>query len=321
MKSDIRNKLKDFLENIRNEIKQQTYSACFSESEFNETLWLKYADNHRGFVVEYDIWQGKILCGEKEECLKCVNNFIVSLYPMIYTDEKYDATEFSKIYLLIKSLELLNLKDIIVVNEGYSESTFAKTQNTPTYYFVVQDETAGIIVDLGVTPMDNIQAGDSIEGLKGVYNNTRGITTDFLAVSDLIRHSIIVKNSNNEVKGIEVTFAEILADKKLYENRVVTVRGVKKGSVFHSGTDYMPEDAVEGCFVQGTDTIYYTTGANAGDFTFYDYMDITGVVDNKVIGEYYSIWPLSQEHIIDFLNNMYNQYGPSYHQWPYNSAS
>ena len=176
---------------------------------------------------------------------------------------------------------------------------FAKTQNTPTYYFVVQDETAGIIVDLGVTPMDNIQAGDSIEGLKGVYNNTRGITTDFLAVSDLIRHSIIVKNSNNEVKGIEVTFAEILADKKLYENRVVTVRGVKKGSVFHSGTDYMPEDAVEGCFVQGTDTIYYTTGANAGDFTLYDYMDITGVVDNKVIGEYYSIWPLSQEHIID----------------------
>jgi hypothetical protein len=61
----------------------------------------------------------------------------------------------------------------------------------------------------------------------------------------------------------------------------------------------MPQDAVEGCFVQGTDTIYYTTGANAGDFILYDYMDITGVVDNKVIGEYYSIWPLSQEHIID----------------------
>ena len=28
-------------------------------------------------------------------------------------------------------------------------------------------------------------------------------------------------------------------------------------------------------------------------------MDITGVVDNKVIGEYYSIWPLSQAHIIN----------------------
>ena len=71
------------------------------------------------------------------------------------------------------------------------------------------------------------------------------------------------------------------------------MRGVKNGSVFHA------EDAIEGCFVQGTDTIYYTTGANAGNFTLYDYMDITGVVDNKVIGEYYSIWPLSQAHIID----------------------
>ena len=176
---------------------------------------------------------------------------------------------------------------------------FAKTQNTPTYYFVIQDETAGIIVDLNVTAMDNIEAGDSIEGVKGKYNNTRGITTDFLAINDELRKDIVVKNSNNPVNGIEVTFAEILADKKLYENRVVTVRGVKKGSVFHSGTDYMPQDAIEGCFVQGTDTIYYTTGPNSGGFTFYDNMDITGVVDNKVIGEYYSIWPLSQQHIIN----------------------
>ena len=177
--------------------------------------------------------------------------------------------------------------------------TFAKTQNTPTYYFVVQDETAGIVVDLNVTPMETIQAGDSIVGLRGVYNNTRGMTTDFLAVNEVDRTNIVVKNRGNEVKGIEVTFAEILADKSLYENRVVTVKNIKLGSVFHSGTDYMPEDAVEGCFIQGKDTIYYTTGANAGNFEFYDYMTITGVVDNMVIGEYYSIWPLSQNHIID----------------------
>lgn len=181
--------------------------------------------------------------------------------------------------------------------------TFAKTQNTPTYYFVIQDETAGIIVDLGVTAMEIIQAGDSIVGVKGIYNNTRGITTDFLAINETLRQSITVKNSANPVNGIEVTFAEILADKRLYENRVVTVRNITKGSVFHAGTEYIPGDAVEECFIQGTDTIYYTTGANAGGFTFYDNMDITGVVDNKVIGEYYSIWPLSQAHIINLGND------------------
>ena len=207
--------------------------------------------------------------------------------------------QFDNIKELIASGELGT--DIVyeLVNPVLVSYTFAKTQNTPTYYFIVQDETAGIIVDLSVTPMDNIHAGDSIIGLKGVYNNTRGITTDFLAVNDLLRQNIVVKNSNNEVKGIEVTFAEILADKRLYENRVVTVRNVTKGSVFHAGTDYMPQDAVEECFIQGNDTIFYTTGANAGGFTFYDNMDITGVVDNKVIGEYYSIWPLSQAHIIN----------------------
>lgn len=177
--------------------------------------------------------------------------------------------------------------------------TFAKTQNIPTYYFIVQDHTAGIIVDLGTVPYELVQAGDSISGLRGVYNNTRGITTDFLAVDESARQNIVVKSRNNEIKGLEVTFAEILADKKLYENRVVTVRNVHLDSVFHPGTDYMPQDAIEGCFTQGTDTIYYTTGANAGNFTFYDNMDITGIVDNKVIGEYYSIWPLSQAHIIN----------------------
>ena len=207
--------------------------------------------------------------------------------------------QFATIKELIASGELGT--DIVyeLTNPVLVSYVFAKTQNTPTYYFVIQDETAGIIVDLNVTAMDNIVAGDSIVGVKGKYNNTRGITTDFLAINDELRKDIVVKNSNNPVNGIEVTFAEILADKKLYENRVVTVRGVKKGSVFHPGTDYLPQDAIEGCFVQGTDTIYYTTGPNSGGFTYYDNMDITGVVDNKVIGEYYSIWPLSQAHIIN----------------------
>ena len=245
-------------------------------------------------VNDLSVYEGKE-CGVRG-IVDVANNYPNNQFTIICRDAS-DIIEsvigFENIKALITSGELGT--DIVyqLNNPVLVTYTFAKTQETPTYYFVVQDETAGIIVDLGVTPMDNIQAGDSIEGLKGVYNNTRGITTDFLAVSDLIRHSIIVKNSNNEVKGLEVTFAEILADKKLYENRVVTVRGVKNGSVFHA------EDAIEGCFVQGTDTIYYTTGANAGNFTLYDYMDITGVVDNKVIGEYYSIWPLSQAHIID----------------------
>lgn len=207
--------------------------------------------------------------------------------------------QFETIADLIATGELGSGVTYEITKPVFVSYTFAKTQNIPTYYFIVQDHTAGIIVDLGTVPYELVQAGDSISGLRGVYNNTRGITTDFLAVDESARQNIVVKSRNNEIKGLEVTFAEILADKKLYENRVVTVRNVHLDSVFHPGTDYMPQDAIEGCFTQGTDTIYYTTGANAGNFTFYDNMDITGIVDNKVIGEYYSIWPLSQAHIIN----------------------
>ena len=211
--------------------------------------------------------------------------------------------QFETIADLIAAGELGSGVTYELLNPVLVSYTFAKTQNTPTYYFIVQDHSAGIIVDLGTVAYELVQPGDSISGLRGVYNNTRGITTDFLAVNDDLRKEIVVKNRNNAVNGIEVTFAEILADKKLYENRVVTVRNVHLDSVFHPGTDYMPQDAIEGCFTQGTDTIYYTTGANAGNFTFYDNMDITGIVDNKVIGEYYSIWPLSQAHIINLDAN------------------
>lgn len=100
------------IEDIRNEIKKQTYSVCFSETEFNETLWLKYANNHQGFVVEYDIhkdYEEHVMCGINEECSSCINNFKMSLYPIIYTDEKYDATKFAEFYMAIKAIELLKI--------------------------------------------------------------------------------------------------------------------------------------------------------------------------------------------------------------------
>ena len=56
------------IKEIRNEIRKQTYTVCFSENEFNETLWLKYGNNHQGFVVEYDIHNDNIGCGKEEKC-------------------------------------------------------------------------------------------------------------------------------------------------------------------------------------------------------------------------------------------------------------
>ena len=38
---------------LRNEIRKDTWSICFCENGLNETLWLKYANQYKGFVLIY----------------------------------------------------------------------------------------------------------------------------------------------------------------------------------------------------------------------------------------------------------------------------
>ena len=66
-----------------------TYSICFCESVKNESSWMKYADNHKGFVLEYEfspefieeLWNYKVLSA--------------NLLPVYYSDKKYNATDYA----------------------------------------------------------------------------------------------------------------------------------------------------------------------------------------------------------------------------------
>lgn len=93
---------------LRDEIKKDTLSVCFSENGFNEVLWLKYADQHKGFVQIYDLDDNeKILCGKQEKCANCgINKYGTPLFPIYYSDTPYDATNFAKIIILRKIEEL-----------------------------------------------------------------------------------------------------------------------------------------------------------------------------------------------------------------------
>ena len=167
-----------------------------------------------------------------------------------------------------------------------------------SYFAVVQDATEGIVLSLGAVDLQNVAVGDSIVGLKGVYSNMRGLTTDILDVDETLRTGIKVKNSGNAIVPIEVTFAQLLADKQQYSNRVVVVNNVKNNRVEHTNSD--GSLWLEYYFTQGEDRMDYTLDADGKPyFTFYDNMNITGVVDDRVIGGYYSVWPLSQAHIVE----------------------
>ena len=89
---------------LRDEVKKDIWSVCFSEIGFNEVLWLKYADQHKGFVQIYDLENDEnFLCGKQEKCANCgIKQFGTPLYPIYYSNEPYDATDFAKIVMLHK---------------------------------------------------------------------------------------------------------------------------------------------------------------------------------------------------------------------------
>ena len=93
---------------LRDEVKKDIWSVCFSENGFNETLWLKYADQHKGFVQIYDLEDNEnFLCGKQEKCANCgIKIYGTPLYPIYYSDIPYDATDFAKIVMLHKLEEI-----------------------------------------------------------------------------------------------------------------------------------------------------------------------------------------------------------------------
>lgn len=93
---------------LRDEVKKDTWSVCFSENGFNEVLWLKYADQHKGFVQIYDLENNEnFLCGKQEKCKNCgIKNYGTPLYPIYYSDKPYDATRFAKFVILRKISEM-----------------------------------------------------------------------------------------------------------------------------------------------------------------------------------------------------------------------
>ena len=93
---------------LRSELKKDVWSVCFSENGFNESLWLKYADQHKGFVLIYDLENDdNYLCGKQQKCSDCgIKNFGTPLYPIYYSDSPYNATNFAKFVMLRKAGEL-----------------------------------------------------------------------------------------------------------------------------------------------------------------------------------------------------------------------
>lgn len=73
-------------------IKNYQNIVCFSETQTSPTMWAYYADSHKGFVVEYDFKNYNTPC---VNCLhKCAYQHYELLFPVIYSDERFNAKDF-----------------------------------------------------------------------------------------------------------------------------------------------------------------------------------------------------------------------------------
>lgn len=78
------------LEDARKEIQKRQLSICFTEQCNNEVLWLKYASNHKGFALEYQISEDFLSIND------VTTPFHYFLYPIHYSNQKYNASEYAK---------------------------------------------------------------------------------------------------------------------------------------------------------------------------------------------------------------------------------
>lgn len=97
------------VKNARESVLRNLWSICFCDNELNENLWLKYADSHKGFALVYDLHRNQdYLCGKGDKCESCLmSKFPLSLYPVFYTDNRYNATEYVVSLILVQMLPQL----------------------------------------------------------------------------------------------------------------------------------------------------------------------------------------------------------------------
>lgn len=90
------NLFQSYICKLRNSIQKNLYSICFCEDVENEVNWLKYAENHRGFVLEYSIDSLVV-----EKLWSQSANMQSNLLPMFYSDEKYNSFNYVAYYIIL----------------------------------------------------------------------------------------------------------------------------------------------------------------------------------------------------------------------------
>lgn len=101
---------KAFVEKRKETIRNYLCMACLTERYDNENMWLKYADSHKGFCLEYDFSDPRYFinesCNPQEKCP--ISGKPIVPYPVYYAEEPFDATDIFINEVVESSAGILN---------------------------------------------------------------------------------------------------------------------------------------------------------------------------------------------------------------------
>lgn len=86
--------------------------ACFSEKKSSMLMWSHYADNHRGFVLEYDLRKMAFPARPVIPQADSDAVYAAMLFPVVYSERRYNATQIGKYLILNDFLHTYNAQNI-----------------------------------------------------------------------------------------------------------------------------------------------------------------------------------------------------------------
>lgn len=98
--------------------------VCLSEQCDDILMWSHYSDNHKGFVIEYDIDSLNTSCSNcpKNKTFRdCANWKQVMLLPIYYTDKRYDATRYIFDNILIRIFKMYGYENIWQTSDKFAQ--------------------------------------------------------------------------------------------------------------------------------------------------------------------------------------------------------
>lgn len=99
-------------------IRENTKMVCLSESIKSPLMWAHYADNNKGFALGYDFRNNEITQCSNCPNRSCNNIKLATIYPVIYSDKRFDATSYGQWYVQ----QYLNVQLGLATEKTYSDS-------------------------------------------------------------------------------------------------------------------------------------------------------------------------------------------------------